>query len=71
MRGHAVNGITHDTYIDNARVAEFSPKRGMVLPFTPLSMSFDDVNYHVDMPAVSSFFFFFLLLVNSQTVLDL
>ncbi|KAF9615291.1 hypothetical protein IFM89_022618 [Coptis chinensis] len=28
-----------------------APKRGMVLPFTPLAMSFDDVNYYVDMPA--------------------
>ncbi|KAG6418324.1 hypothetical protein SASPL_120527 [Salvia splendens] len=27
-----------------------APKRGMVLPFTPLSMSFDSVNYFVDMP---------------------
>ena len=27
-------------------------KRGMVLPFTPLAMSFDDVNYYVDMPPV-------------------
>ncbi|GLU14435.1 hypothetical protein SLE2022_310060 [Rubroshorea leprosula] len=26
------------------------PKRGMVLPFTPLAMSFDSVNYYVDMP---------------------
>ncbi|KAE8664723.1 Pleiotropic drug resistance protein 12 [Hibiscus syriacus] len=25
-------------------------KRGMVLPFTPLAMSFDTVNYYVDMP---------------------
>ncbi|KAL5822739.1 hypothetical protein ACOSQ4_020639 [Xanthoceras sorbifolium] len=33
----AVNGVT--------------PKRGMVLPFTPLAMSFDSVNYYVDMPA--------------------
>jgi hypothetical protein len=32
---------------------EAGPRRGMVLPFTPLSMSFDDVNYYVDMPAVS------------------
>lgn len=29
-----------------------APKRGMVLPFTPLAMSFDSVNYYVDMPAV-------------------
>ncbi|KAG0587732.1 hypothetical protein KC19_2G187600 [Ceratodon purpureus] len=26
-------------------------QRGMVLPFTPLSISFDDVSYYVDMPA--------------------
>ncbi|KAL1814400.1 hypothetical protein ACET3Z_016974 [Daucus carota] len=30
--------------------AGVSPKRGMVLPFTPLAMSFDKVNYFVDMP---------------------
>jgi len=29
-----------------------APKRGMVLPFQPLAMSFDSVNYYVDMPAV-------------------
>lgn len=29
-----------------------APKRGMILPFTPLAMSFDSVNYYVDMPAV-------------------
>ncbi|KAL1298231.1 hypothetical protein HN51_042620 [Arachis hypogaea] len=27
-----------------------APKRGMVLPFQPLAMSFDSVNYFVDMP---------------------
>ncbi|KAL9463515.1 hypothetical protein AB3S75_001346 [Citrus x aurantiifolia] len=27
-----------------------APKRGMVLPFTPLAMSFDSVYYYVDMP---------------------
>ncbi|KAL6876399.1 hypothetical protein ACP4OV_012971 [Aristida adscensionis] len=30
---------------------EAAPRRGMVLPFKPLAMSFDDVNYYVDMPA--------------------
>ncbi|CAM8888399.1 unnamed protein product [Rhodiola kirilowii] len=30
---------------------EGAPKRGMVLPFNPLAMSFDSVNYYVDMPA--------------------
>lgn len=29
-----------------------SPKRGMVLPFSPLAMSFDSINYFVDMPPV-------------------
>jgi hypothetical protein len=28
-------------------------KRGMILPVQPLSISFDDVSYFVDMPAVS------------------
>lgn len=32
-----------------------APKKGMVLPFTPLSMSFDNVNYFVDMPPVSAY----------------
>ncbi|XP_062178966.1 ABC transporter G family member 42-like [Phragmites australis] len=29
---------------------EAAPRRGMVLPFNPLAMSFDNVNYYVDMP---------------------
>jgi hypothetical protein len=33
--------------------AENGPKRGMVLPFHPLSMSFKSVSYYVDMPPVS------------------
>ncbi|KAI4348999.1 hypothetical protein L6164_009658 [Bauhinia variegata] len=28
-----------------------APQRGMVLPFQPLSLAFDHVSYHVDMPA--------------------
>lgn len=31
---------------------EVASKRGMILPFTPLTMSFDSVNYYVDMPSV-------------------
>lgn len=27
-------------------------KKGMILPFSPLAMSFDTVNYYVDMPPV-------------------
>jgi hypothetical protein len=29
-------------------------KRGMVLPFTPLSITFDNIKYSVDMPQVST-----------------
>ncbi|KAK3226771.1 hypothetical protein Dsin_006633 [Dipteronia sinensis] len=32
-------------------VAESAPKKGMVLPFQPLSLTFNHVNYYVDMPA--------------------
>lgn len=31
-------------------------KKGMVLPFQPLSLAFDHVNYFVDMPTVSPFY---------------
>ncbi|TXG58272.1 hypothetical protein EZV62_016101 [Acer yangbiense] len=34
--------------------AERAPKKGMVLPFQQLSLTFNHVNYYVDMPAVSS-----------------
>ncbi|KAK9282203.1 hypothetical protein L1049_005115 [Liquidambar formosana] len=44
------NGLSRnsDAAIDSANGV--APKRGMVLPFTPLAMSFDSVNYYVDMP---------------------
>ncbi|CAL9131728.1 unnamed protein product [Musa acuminata var. zebrina] len=41
--------LSRDTSIDTA-ASGVAPKRGMVLPFTPLTMSFDEVNYYVDMP---------------------
>ncbi|XP_058103683.1 ABC transporter G family member 36-like [Magnolia sinica] len=45
-------------------------KRGMVLPFTPLAMSFDDIKYYVDMPAVSFILFhlcfYFLITVRGN-----
>lgn len=37
--------------------ATLAPKRGMVLPFKQLSIAFHNVNYYVDMPAVSHFIF--------------
>ncbi|XP_051116369.1 pleiotropic drug resistance protein 2-like [Andrographis paniculata] len=35
---------------DDGNEEESSRKRGMVLPFTPLWLAFDHVNYYVDMP---------------------
>jgi hypothetical protein len=32
--------------------ASSSGRKGMVLPFQPLSLSFDDIKYSVDMPQV-------------------
>jgi hypothetical protein len=51
--GHVLN-TSQNMDSDNGSVQ----KRGMVLPFTPLSMSFDDVNYSVDMPPVRNLFSF-------------
>ncbi|WOL00752.1 hypothetical protein Cni_G09465 [Canna indica] len=42
------SGLNREMSVDAANGV--APKRGMVLPFTPLSMSFDEVNYFVDMP---------------------
>lgn len=38
-----------------ARNSSNNPRKGMVLPFQPLSLAFNHVNYYVDMPVVSYF----------------
>ncbi|KAM0933651.1 putative ABC-type xenobiotic transporter [Dioscorea sansibarensis] len=43
------NAFDRDSSVNTANGV--TTKRGMILPFTPLSMSFDEVNYFVDMPA--------------------
>ncbi|KAK4590785.1 hypothetical protein RGQ29_021103 [Quercus rubra] len=45
------NGISRNADSTLEIANDVAPKRGMVLPFTPLAMSFDNVNYYVDMPA--------------------
>ncbi|KAK0598474.1 hypothetical protein LWI29_034970 [Acer saccharum] len=45
------NGLSRNGDASLEAVNGVAPKRGMVLPFTPLAMSFDSVNYYVDMPA--------------------
>lgn len=46
------NGLSRndDAILDSTNGV--APKRGMILPFTPLAMSFDEVKYFVDMPPV-------------------
>lgn len=48
LRGQSPN--TSDRSHMNASV-RITPGRGMILPFEPLSMSFNEINYYVDMPA--------------------
>ncbi|KAI3671594.1 hypothetical protein L1987_87333 [Smallanthus sonchifolius] len=57
MDGHAIEGSTTKR---NKQMRQISTslsdpngasKKGMVLPFTPLAMSFDNMNYYVDMPS--------------------
>ncbi|OVA12443.1 Glycoside hydrolase [Macleaya cordata] len=48
MKSHGPGSRNSDTALEAANGV--APKRGMVLPFTPLAMSFDEVNYFVDMP---------------------
>ncbi|KAL6006088.1 ABC transporter G member 42 [Asimina triloba] len=49
LSSKSISGISrNDSALEAA--SGVAPKRGMVLPFSPLAMSFDDVNYYVDMP---------------------
>lgn len=45
-------------------------KKGMVLPFIPLAMSFDLVNYYVDIPPVRSIFLCSLVLEISDVFIE-
>lgn len=44
------NGISRSGDSSLEAALGVAPRRGMVLPFNPLAMSFDNVNYYVDMP---------------------
>ena len=46
------NGLSRNADSTLEAATGVAPKKGMVLPFTPLAMSFDNVNYYVDMPPV-------------------
>ncbi|KAL5976776.1 transcription factor [Asimina triloba] len=51
MSSRANGGLSRNSESSIELATGITPKRGMVLPFTPLAMSFDEVNYYVDMPA--------------------
>ncbi|KAF3342097.1 pleiotropic drug resistance protein 3-like protein [Carex littledalei] len=50
---HGSSIRNNSTSAKSAREIIGSDKKGMVLPFTPLSLTFDDIKYSVDMPQVS------------------
>ncbi|XVE52031.1 hypothetical protein DITRI_Ditri02bG0087600 [Diplodiscus trichospermus] len=51
MAIHGISSQSNSNAINrNANPIREAVKKGMVLPFTPLAMSFDKVNYYVDMP---------------------
>lgn len=54
INSRANGGLSQNANSNLDLATGVAPKRGMVLPFLPLAMSFDDVNYYVDMPAVST-----------------
>ena len=48
------DGVPSETAVDIPNLKKNSPgEKGMILPFEPLALTFHDVNYYVDMPAVS------------------
>ncbi|KAJ8638657.1 hypothetical protein MRB53_012924 [Persea americana] len=50
INSRANGGLSQNANSNLDLATGVAPKRGMVLPFLPLAMSFDDVNYYVDMP---------------------
>jgi ABC-type lipoprotein export system ATPase subunit len=48
--GDRVSSVSFASDASDA-VAGVEPKRGMILPFQRLAISFDDIKYYVDMPA--------------------
>lgn len=52
VRRSSVSSENSSDHLDAAaEAAGLAPKRGMILPFQPLSIAFDNISYYVDMPA--------------------
>jgi hypothetical protein len=56
MPVYAVGGLGSD--LSPTSAGESSKKKGMILPFQPLTMTFHNVNYFVDMPKVCLYYCF-------------
>ena len=50
--GRSVSSRTLSARVGSINASDNNRKRGMVLPFTPLSITFDEIRYAVDMPQV-------------------
>ncbi|KAI8569216.1 hypothetical protein RHMOL_Rhmol02G0261700 [Rhododendron molle] len=50
LYGQMASEGVDDMAVRNALQSNHSPRKGMVLPFQPLSLAFNHVNYYVDMP---------------------
>lgn len=60
---------TSKSYMNSSgSVANTVQKKGMILPFTPLAMSFDSVNYYVDMPSVRFYSFHIRFIMEASDI---
>jgi hypothetical protein len=66
------SSTTLSAKVGSISAADHSKKRGMVLPFTPLSITFDEIGYEVDMPQVqelaSNFKGTFMWIIHCQVI---
>lgn len=53
---HSISSRSMSSRVGSINETDPNRKRGMVLPFEPLSLTFDDIHYAVDMPEVYSIF---------------
>lgn len=51
------DGVPPETAVDITTLKKGNQgRKGMILPFEPLALTFHNVNYYVDMPSVSTYF---------------
>jgi hypothetical protein len=55
-------GTSNETELETVGDGSAQTKKGMILPFVPLSLTFDNITYSVDMPQVRQKMFFKLFM---------